>query len=304
MAGRIPRRVATHGFGFGALESPVDWAAASVCVIPFPYDSTTTFLAGARRGPEAIFAASKNLELFDSELGIETWKVGLFTLDAVEPNINSALENSRVVESVVSDVLRAGKLPVSLGGDHSITLGCVRAVRQKHRDVGLLSFDAHPDLYDKFEGTRYGHANVARRVRELGVPLALVGVRSAARDEAEFMNRAKIPVVSSRDLLRSPEALACALSVLPKRVYVSIDLDVFDPSEMPAVGTPEPGGLRWYDMMEALQRVVAAKTVVAFDVVELCPIPGNLAPDFLACKLVYRLLGLIFRDRRQRRRAG
>lgn len=296
MATRRPT-VRQHSFGFGAMAKPADWRRASVCIIPLPYDSTATFLVGSRRGPEAILAASKGLELFDWELGRDTSRCGIFTLGELEPNLNSPLENSRVVEALVASVLRARKFPIAIGGDHSVTLGCVRAVQRKHPGIGMLVFDAHPDLYDEFEGTRYGHANVTRRVRDLGVPVALVGVRCAAREEAKFIRRAAIPVVGALELLRSPAALDRALAALPERIYLSIDLDAFDPAEMPAVGTPEPGGLHWHDMLEALTRVVAHKNVVAFDVVELCPIPGNSAPDFLACKLIYRLLGLIRRKR-------
>jgi len=240
--------------------------------------------------------ASRNLELFDSELGVESYRVGIQTMDEVEPNSDSAFENTRVVEAVVAQVLEADRLPVVLGGDHSLTIGAVRAAHKKYPDVGLLMLDAHPDLFDEYEGTKYGHASVARRAYELGVPVSLVGIRSASREETDFVERSEITAVSAREILKSPEAVERALSVLPERIYLSIDLDVMDPGEMPAVSNPEPGGLRWYDMVDALERVAAQKTIVAFDVVELCPIPGNPAPDFIAAKLIYRLIGLIFRD--------
>ena len=292
MAKRLPKPI-TRAYGFGAFEQPADWKSARVCIIPIPYDSTTSFLAGARRAPEAIFAASKNLELFDSELGKDTSKCGIYTMGELEPNVNSPLENVENVEAVVAQVLVAKKLPVAIGGDHSITLGCVRAARKKYPDIGMLVFDAHPDLMDEFEGSKYGHANVTRRARELDVPVALAGIRSAARDELDYAERHNIVIVPPRELIKNPEAIRRALSVLPRRIYLSIDIDVFDPGEMPATGTPEPGGLRWYDMMDILQRVVAEKEIIGFDLVELCPIPGNAAPDFLACKLIYRLIGLI-----------
>lgn len=298
MAKRIIKPV-THAYGFGAFEQPVDWKRARVCIIPIPYDSTTSFQAGARRGPEAIFAASKNLEFFDSELGRDTSKCGIYTMGELKPNVNSPLENVENVEALVAQVLgagkpaTAGKLPVAIGGDHSITLGCVRAAKKKYPNIGMLVFDAHPDLMDEFEGSKYGHANVTRRVHELDVPVALAGIRTATRDELDYADRHNIVIVPPRELMKNPESIHRALSVLPRRIYLSIDIDVFDPSEMPATGTPEPGGLRWYDMMDILHRVVAEKEIIGFDLVELCPIPGNVAPDFLACKLVYRLVGLI-----------
>jgi len=292
MAKRPPKPV-THAFGFGAFEKPVEWKRARVCIIPIPYDSTTSFQSGARRGPEAIFAASKGLELFDSELGRDTSRCGIYTMGELEPNVNSPRENVDNVEAVVAQVLRAGKLPVAIGGDHSITLGCVRAAKKKYPDIGMLVFDAHPDLMDEFEGSKYGHASVTRRVHELGVPVALAGVRTATREELDYAKRNGLIVIRPRDLLKNPEAIHRALAALPARIYLSIDIDVIDPGEMPATGTPEPGGLRWYDIMDTLHHIIAEKQIVGFDLVELCPIPGNIAPDFLATKLIYRLIGLI-----------
>ena len=240
--------------------------------------------------------ASRNLELFDSELGTETYKVGIQTMDEVAPNVNSPLENSQVVEAVVAETLDAGKLPVVIGGDHSLTLGAVRAALNKYPDIGVVILDAHPDLFDKYDGTKYGHASVARRIHELGVPVAIAGLRSASREESDFIKNSGISLVKAREILKSNEAFDRIVSSLPERVYLSIDLDVMDPGQMPAVANPEPGGLRWYDIIDCLERLVCKKTVVGFDVVELCPIPGNPTPDFIAAKLIYRLLGLIFRD--------
>jgi len=234
--------------------------------------------------------------LFDSGLGVETYKVGIETMDEVEPNLNSPLENSQVVEVVVSEVLNAGKMPVVLGGDHSLTLGAVRAAHSLHDDVGVLVLDAHPDVFDKYAGTEYGHASVTRRIHELGVPVALAGMRSASRGETEFLANSDITVVGARELLKSPDVIQRALTALPEHMYLSIDLDVMDPGEMPAVGNPEPGGLGWYDMVDLVETVVGCKTIVGFDVVELCPIPGNPTPDFIAAKLIYRTIGLIFKD--------
>lgn len=286
-----------YPYNFGAIPRPYCERDVVVCVIPFPYDSTSSSMAAARKGTEAILQASRNIELFDSELDAETYKIGIRTMDEVEPNANSPFENSQVVEAVVTEVLQADKLPVVIGGDHSLTLGPVRAALDKYPDVGIVIFDAHPDLFDKYNGTKYGHASVARRVHELGVPLFLVGVRSTSREEADFINDSGINIVRAREILKSEDAIERALSVLPERIYLSIDLDVMDPGEMPAVANPEPGGLRWYDIVDCLERLVCKKTVVGFDVVELCPIPGNPTPDFIAAKLIYRIIGLIFRNK-------
>ncbi len=290
------REVKMHPYNFGAIHARHMTRDSHVCFIRIPYDSTSRTTIVSQNAPEAILRASRNLELFDSELGIETYKIGLETMDEVEPDLDSPFENSRVVEVVVTAVMQSEKLPVLLGGDHSLTLGAVRAVRNKHNDLGALVLDAHPDLFDEYAGTKYGHASVTRRIHELGVPVSLVGVRSASREERDFLGSSDIPVVGAREILRSPDAIQKSLSALPEQIYLSIDLDVMDPGEMPAVSNPEPGGLRWYDMMDVLERVTSEKKVVGFDVVELCPIPGNPTPDFIAAKLIYRLIGLIFKD--------
>ena len=288
-----------YPFNFGVIPKAYSGSEAAVCLIPFGYDSTGNPAAVTKRGPQAILRASRNLELFDSELGVETYKVGLATLDEVEPNVNSPLENSKVVEAVVTEVLNSGKLPVIIGGDHSLTLGAVRAARANFPDVGVVILDAHPDLFDKYEGTKYGHASVARRIHELGVTVTIAGLRSASREESDFINNSVITTVTAREILKSKEAIERAISALPERIYLSIDLDVMDPGEMPAVANPEPGGLRWYDIMDCLERVIRKKRVVGFDVVELCPIPGNPTPDFIAAKLIYRIIGLLFRDKKE-----
>ena len=296
---RTPNEIGykTHSHGFAAAPGTGGDNVASVCVIPFPYDATISSTASAQKGPAAILHASRDLELFDSELGVEPYKVGIQTMDELEPNVDSPFKNCQVVEAVVGETLRGEKLPVVIGGDHSLTIGAVRAAHAKFPDLGFVMFDAHPDLLDQYEGTRYGHASVARRTHELGVPFSLIGMRSGAREETNFIDAEHITVVGAREILESNEAIDRALSVLPDNLYISIDLDVMDPGEMPAVANPEPGGLRWYDIVDCLERVISKKTVVGFDVVELCPIPGNPTPDFIAAKLIYRSIGLIFKDR-------
>ncbi len=218
----------TQSYGFGAIPRTAEVSSSSVCVIPFAYDSTSSSTAAARKGPEAILRASRNLELFDSELGTETYKVGIQTMDEVVPNVNSPLENSQVVEAVVAEALDAGKLPVVIGGDHSLTLGAVRAALDKYPDIGVVILDAHPDLFDQYDGTKYGHASVARRIHELGAAVAIAGVRSASREESDFIKNSEISIVKAREILKSNEAIEGVLSSLPERIYLSIDLDVMD----------------------------------------------------------------------------
>jgi agmatinase len=289
--------VHTFPLHFGGIPSEYAGPGAAVHLIPVPHGLSSGFRANVGKGPEAIIQASRNMELFDSELGAETYTIGIHTAQEVEPNVNSPQDDANVIEAVAAGAFRRRKFPVLLGGDHAISLGAVRAAKKRFKDLGFLMFDAHPDLFDVYLGTKFAHASIARRVHDLGVPIALVGIRTAAKSEAAFIKKANIPVVRPRELLSNPGLLEEALSRLPKRIYLSIDIDVLDPALMPAVNYPEPGGLGWYELMDALETVVRRKKVVAMDVVELCPIPGNPGPDFVAAKLIYRALGLIFRDK-------
>lgn len=289
--------VKKNPYNFGAIPRAYSGPDAAVCLIPLGYDSTSNPMATTRRGPEAILRASRNLELYDSEVGTETYKIGIQTLDEVEPNVNSPLENTKVVEAIVTEVFLSGKFPAVIGGDHSLTLGAVQAAQAKHSDIGVLVLDAHPDLFDEFEGTKYGHASVSRRIYELDIPVTVLGTRSASLEESDFINNSGLTVITAREILKSKDIIERAISKLPERIFLSIDLDVINPGEMPAVSNPEPGGLRWYDIVDCLETIICKKTVVGFDVVELCPIPGNPAPDFIAAKLIYRVIGLIFKDK-------
>lgn len=203
------------------------------------------------------------------------------------------------VEKAVGEVIAAGKLPIVLGGEHTVTIGALRAVARKHENISILQLDAHADLRDSYQGSRFSHACVGRRVAEMG-DLVQVGVRSLSAKEAGFRTESRIANISAADALSEPLRTGEIISSLGKKLYITIDLDVFDPAIMPATGTPEPGGLGWYDVMTILREACGGREIVGFDVVELCPMPGNVAPDFLAAKLVYRLLGYIFANKSAR----
>jgi len=267
---------------------------ARVAILPVPYDLTTSYQPGARRGPLAILEASTHLETYDEELGRETWEeVGIETVPAVVPDTSGPAATVRRIEEVARELVDAGKFLVSLGGEHSITAPLVRAVRTAHPGLGVLQLDAHADLRDEFEGSPLNHACVMHRVLDDGVALAQVGIRSLTADERTLIRERRICTVFAPEAVGAPVAgwIGRVLAALPDEVYVTVDLDAFDPAIMPATGTPEPGGLDWYRTLEVLREVARSKRVVGFDVVELSPIPGNVAPDFLAAKLVYRLLG-------------
>jgi agmatinase len=264
-----------------------------VVFLPVPYDLTSTYLPGSRRGPLAILEASTHLELFDEVLEQETYRVGFHTLDSLEAVATGPQEMIARVEQYVQRESRAGKFPVLLGGEHSLTLGAARVLKRKYPRVSFLQLDAHADLRESYEGTPFSHACAGRRLAEMG-RLVQVGIRSLTRDEHLYLRKGKVKTFFWHHLAQTPDWQEEVCGSLLPEVYVTIDLDVLDPAIMPAVGTPEPGGLDWKSLTSLLRLVAGKKKVVGFDVVELTPIPGLIAPDFLAAKLIYRFLGQIF----------
>jgi agmatinase len=258
------------------------YAKAKFVVVPVPYEATTTYGKGAKNGPAAILRASQHLELFDEELGQETCKkAGIFT----DKSVTVARLASRVAR-----LLNDNKIPVVLGGEHSITPYAVKACAEKYKDLSVLQFDAHADLRDKFKGRKDNHACVMRRVLEI-CPAVQVGIRSMSKECWDFAQKTgQIKKIHWAEKLELVEKIDTQLS---KNVYITIDLDVFDPSVLPATGTPEPGGMFWYEVLDILKDVCATKNVVGFDVMELSPRKGENVSDFTAAKLIYKLMGLI-----------
>ena len=270
---------------------------AKAAILPLPYDLTTSYQPGARRGPLAILEASTHLETSDEELARESWQeVGIATLPAVAPDTSGPAATMARIERVAREVVEEGTFLIGLGGEHSVTAPLVRAVRARHSGLGVLQLDAHADLRDTFEGSPLNHACVMHRILDDGVQLAQVGIRSLTGDERALIVERGICTVFAREAVNEPVQrwISRVLAALPDEVYVTVDLDAFDPAIMPATGTPEPGGLGWYGALAVLRAVAERKRVVGFDVVELAPIAGHVAPDFLAAKLVYRLLGYAF----------
>ncbi len=281
---------------YGGLEAAHSgWDDSRFVVIPVPYDLTSTYQSGSRRGPLAILQASANMELYDEELEQETYRAGIHTLEAVEALAGSPEQMLEAVRVEVAGILAAGKTPVIIGGEHSISFGAVKAAREKYPGIGVLQFDAHADLRDGYQGCAFSHAAVARRISEI-CPLVQLGIRSMSREEADYIRQGELASYSA-DFIRGKAGFDNKiLDLLPDDLYVTIDLDVLDPAFMPATGTPEPGGLSWRDLLDILRRVGECKRVRAFDVVELAPIPGIVAPDFLAAKLVYRFMGYLTKN--------
>lgn len=272
-------------------------AKARVGLLPVPYDLTTSYQPGARRGPLAILEASTHLETWDEELQRETCDdVVVQTLPAVVPDTAGPAATMARIERAALDVVERGLFLVGVGGEHSITAPLVRAVQRKHPGLGVLQLDAHGDLRDTFEGSPHNHACVMRRLLDDGVSIAQIGIRSLSSGEAALIAERGICCVQAAEACLEPVGtwIERVVDALPDEVYVTVDLDAFDPAVMPATGTPEPGGLDWWRVTAVLREVARRRSIVGFDVVELAPIPGNVAPDFLAAKLIYRLLGYSF----------
>ena len=260
-----------------------------VVLIPVPYDSTTSFRSGARNGPAAIIEASGALEDYDWELELDVSTLGIHTTPALEPHVGDPELMVQRVRDAVSHYVQMGKVVGILGGEHSVTIGSVQAHLEAHPDLSVLYLDAHADLRDEYMGTRWGHASGARRVHEL-CPLVLVGVRSLSQEERQYLQQHGIPI-----FFWSPGSddsyIQQAISHLGPTVYISIDLDVFDPSLMAAVGTPEPGGAGWHEVTALLKALGESRRIVGFDVSELAPDEGPKACAYTAAKLIYKIIG-------------
>ena len=286
----------------GADLNYVDFEKAKVIIIAAPYEGTVTYRKGAKNGPLAIFEASNNMELFDEELNAETHKIGIHTMAPLDIANLSPESAITAVYKTEKEVFEAGKFPVLMGGEHSISIGAAKAAKEAFGDISILQLDAHYDLRNEYGGSKNSHACVGRRMQEIA-PLVQLGVRSISKEEKDFLSEPNniVRSVSAYDILNDSLWDRKTLEALKDKVYVSIDLDVLDPSIMPAVGTLEPGGLSWYLLLDILKLVAQDKEIVGFDVVELAPLEGNVAPDFLASKLIYRLLGYIFFGKDKRR---
>jgi agmatinase len=270
-------------------------------ILPVPFERTTSYGSGTAGGPRALLEASRYVELYDETLGREPYLDGIATLpdvDAGAADLSAAMDTIRAAGAAA---FAGDAFVVSVGGEHSITPPLVAAARQRYGELAVVQFDAHADLRAEYEGTPWSHACAMRRVLDLELPTLQVGIRSISVEEADFARERKLPILWAHETLISPdagrEALRAALARLPDQVYLTFDVDYLDPAILPSTGTPEPGGGDWYGTLSLLDAVFRAKKVVAMDVVELAPMPGLPAPDFLAAKLVYRCLGLSGRRR-------
>jgi len=282
-----------HPDNFGGIGPPhTNLETARAVILPVPYDRTATYRKGAAAGPAALIAASCNLELYDEELGLDTYRVGIHTAQPVSGNDVPPETMVRQVEEAVSRYLEQGKLVVTVGGEHSVTEGAVAAYHRRHPRMTVVQLDAHADLRDEYEGSKHNHACVMRRVREL-CPTVAVGVRSLSREEADHLTSRPARIISGRRVAEGRDWFGEALESAGDEVYVTVDLDFFDPAALPGTGTPEPGGGGWYTTLAFLNALSHRSRMVGFDIVELAPLPGHPSSDFLAAKLLYRMLGYV-----------
>ncbi len=289
----------------GLPEEACGFETSRVLILPIPYDGTASYRPGARFGPEAILAASAFVETYDDELDLVPEGLGFHTLPAISPTGTGADAMTERIYGAAKEILsRAGdRFLLSLGGEHSVTPGLVRAFAECHDGLSVLHLDAHADLRDSYEDCRNSHACACRRLREHVRDTVSVGVRSLSENEAALIRAEDIPVFSALDVKGSTEWIDEVVDCLGPEVYVTLDLDVLDPSIMPATGTPEPGGLSWYEILAILRAVARRRSVVGADIVELAPIPGIHAPEFLAAKLALKVVTYALEDE-IRRTAG
>ena len=268
-----------------------DLAQAGVVLIPVPYDSTTSFRSGAREGPAAIIEASYGLEDYDWELDLDVSQVGIHTTAALEPHTGDPAQMVERVRRAVSDYIAPNRLVGVLGGEHSLCIGSGLAHREAYPNLSVLYLDAHADLRDEYLGTAWGHSSGARRLHEQ-IPLTLAGIRSMCQEERDYLHQQQVPTFAwpPPGEASLDSYVQDILAGLNPEVYLSIDLDVLDPSLMAAVGTPEPGGMSWHDLTTLLHRVAESRRIVGFDVNELAPREGPPACAYTAAKLVYKLI--------------
>src|SRR5438309_1681576 len=285
-------RVAIGDFG-GTTPTPTTFDKARVVFLPVPLDRTTSYVSGTRTGPHEILVASSHMELWDEETETDVHSIGIFTLPEMEFPFATMDEIVQQIRRVATEIVQRGKFPIVLGGEHSITAPIVAAVAARHPGLSVLQIDAHADLRESYMGTPHSHACAMRRVLEYA-RATQVGIRSLSPEEAAAVPTLPTEIFWDYNMRQHDDWMDRVVDSLSETVYLTIDVDAFDPAIMPATGTPEPGGLTWYETLALLRRVIDTRRVVGCDVVELCPMPGNAAPNFMIAKLVYKILSYRF----------
>jgi agmatinase len=275
---------------FGGNEVVYSYSESRIIIVPVPYDGTSTWMKGADKGPDAILEASVNLEFYDVETSTEAHLAGINTIAPVLEK-ESPNQLVKAVYDTLLSLLSEKKFPVIIGGNHTVSIGAIRAFSEYFDNLTVLQLDAHSDLRQVYEGSEFNHACAMARAREFS-PIVQVGVRSMSAEELPFAEKDRI--FYSHELYYDKSLYKKAIEKLTENVYITIDLDVFDPSIMPSTGTPEPGGPAYFELLHFMRDVIKNRNVVGFDVVELCPSASNKSPDFIAAKIIYQLLSYRF----------
>jgi len=286
--------VAVGSYG-GTLPTRADFDSARVVILPVPLDRTTSYVGGTRNGPHEILVASSHMEIWDEETESDVSTVGIYTLPEMEFPFASLDEVTSEIRRIAFEIISRDKFPVFLGGEHSITGPIVAAMAQKHSGLSVLQIDAHADLRDNYMGTPHSHACAMRRALEYA-RATQVGIRSLSPEEAAAAPTLPTEIFYDHNMRNEENWIERVVDSLGETVYITVDVDGLDPAIMPATGTPEPGGLSWYETLALLRRVIESRNVVGCDVVELAPIPGMVAPNFLCSKLIYKILSYKFAE--------
>ena len=276
----------------GIEEKYADYNKADVLLQPITYDQTSTWGKGANKGFDAFLEAAENMELYDIETDSEVYKNGIHILPTLKDK-SSPKKMNETIKQNTQKYLRSEKFLTFLGGEHSISIGIIEAFRLKYRNLTVLQLDAHADLRQDYLGTEFNHACAVHRASKT-TNLIQVGIRSMDVSEKQFLNLEKC--FFAKDIQENMGWMEESIKLMTDDVYITIDLDAFDPSIMPSTGTPEPGGLQWYETLHYLKKVFSEKQVVGFDIVEFSPIENLKAPDFLVAKLYYKLLSYKFKN--------
>ncbi|MDD4141251.1 MAG: agmatinase [Bacteroidales bacterium] len=283
----------TSYVSYGGLEPEyTEYQSSDIVIIPVPYDGTSTWVKGADKGPAALLEASANMELYDIETDSEVYEHGIHTMNPLD-DCETPEEVATKLKPIMEKVFADNKFPVVIGGEHSVSIGAFQALKNSFKDISILQFDAHSDMRDEYEDSKYNHACVMARAKEI-CPCTQVGIRSSCIEEKSNIDKNRIFYAHEIKKIDPDIWRKKILSQLTDNVYITIDLDVFDPAYLPATGTPEPDGLTYRDVLDTIKAVIEHKNVIGFDVVELAPNEDFKASDFLAAKLIYQILSYKF----------
>lgn len=284
-------------FGGIAEEKYSNFDTARVLILPVSYEGTVSYGFGTGKGAMAIIAASRNMELYEEETDSEVYKIGIHTLEEFSPRENPQVMMNELYQHT-KKILKTDKFLCMIGGEHSVSAPIIQAHAEKYHNISILQIDAHPDLRDEYDGTKHSHASImARTVKDMKIPAVQVGIRSMSADEARLISQG-IPtkIFFAKDIVGHTEWISDAVNLLTENVYLTIDIDGLDPSIMPNTGTPEPGGLGWYETLALIRKLAEKRRIVGMDLVEYSHVDNQNAPAFLCSKLIYKSLAYIFNE--------